>query len=558
MITLQEGKSKKVPGSSSIFFKMDFYDPYVFSFLVQSDGSVYDKVNKVFEFPINHLYFIADFLLHYGDISFIPMGDANSKADIEISCKDYKYPPYKHQVEAIKYGINRNSGWLLLDDCGLGKTVSMIYLAEELHKREGLEHCFIICGVNGLKYTWQDEVHKYSNLDCCILGEKVSRNGKKSIVSVPERLAILKSKIDEFFVITNIETLQSKEFADTFKKSKNKFDMIVLDEAHHAKNPTSQSGKTLMKLKAKRCIALTGTVIMNVPENAFVPLKWTGNTSSTYSDFKHLFNIYGGFGGKQILGFKNLDILQELISSCSLRRLKSDVLDLPPKTYRTEYVEMGKEQRRVYDEVAEGVLAELDLLDHKPTILEEMTINMRLRQITAFPGSLSTTTTQSAKLDRMCELVDDIVAQGDKVVVFGTFKSAVKEAYRRLSKYNPVICTGDNTDDEINRSKRIFDDSNSGCKVFCATWQKMGTGHTLTSANYLIFIDTPWTRADYDQATDRIYRIGQTKPVFIINLVTKDSYDERVSEIVEMKEALSGYVVDNKSQEKLNMLGERA
>ena len=553
MITLYEGKSKKVPGSSSIFFKMDFYDPYVFGFLVQSDGSVYDKVSKTFEFPINHFYFVSDFLLHYGDVTFIPMEDSCRKSDIEFSPKDYKYPPYKHQVEAIAYGLAREKGWLLLDDCGLGKTVSMLYLAEELHKREGLEHCFIVCGVNGLKYTWQDEIHKYSNLDCCILGEKVSRNGKKSIVSVSERLEILKNKIDEFFVITNIETLQSKDFADTFKKSKNKFDMIVLDEAHHAKNPSSQSVRTLMRLKAKRCIALTGTVIMNVPENAYVPLKWTGNTTSNYSDFKHLFNVYGGFGGKQILGFKNLDILQELISSCSLRRLKSQVLDLPPKTYRTEYVEMGKEQKRVYDEVEEGVLSELNLLDHSPSVIEEIAINMRLRQITAFPGSVSTATTQSAKLDRLCELVDDIVAQGDKVVVFGTFKSAVKEAYKRLEKYGAVLCTGDNSDDEINHNKKIFDDDKSGCKVFCATWQKMGTGHTLTSANYLIFIDTPWTRADYDQATDRIYRIGQTKPVFIINLVTKDSYDERVAEIVEQKEALAGFVVDKKTSEKLNM-----
>ena len=80
----------------------------------------------------------------------------------------------------------------------------------------------------------------------------------------------------------------------------------------------------------------------------------------------------------------------------------------------------------------------------------------------------------------------------------------------------------------------------------CCTWQKMGTGHTLTSASYCIFIDTPWTQADFDQASDRIYRIGQKKPVFIITLITKNTYDERVQEILDTKNQLGSYLVDNK------------
>ena len=556
LLTIVEDKSKKLPCRLSLFYMMSFYDKNAFNCLMQVDGSSYDGLTRTFEFPPNRLFFVVEFLLKYGDVTFVPYEDKkNAEQDISISKRSYKFPPYQHQIDAIKYGINRNNGWLLLDDCGLGKTVSIIYLAEELKKREKLEHCLVVCGVNGLKYTWESEIQKYSKLDCCILGQKITKKGTKTIGSVSERIEQLKGNIKEFFVITNIETLQSKEFADAYKKSKTKFDMIVLDEAHHAKNPSSQSVKTLLKLKAKRCIALTGTVIMNVPENAFVPLKWTGNTNSAYTAFKHMYNVYGGFGGKQVIGYKNLDVLQDLISSCSLRRLKEDVLDLPAKTYKTEYVEMSNEQRQVYESVESGIATELDLLDHKPTIMEEITINMRLRQVTAYPGAVSSSTTKSAKLDRLCELVNDIVSQGDKVVVFGTFKSAVKEAYNRLKEYNPVICTGDNTDSEINASKKIFEQDDK-CKVFVATWQKMGTGHTLTSANYLIFIDTPWTRADYDQATDRIYRIGQKKHVFVTTLVTKGTYDERVLEIVEKKEVLSGYLVDDKFRERLKMLGE--
>ena len=211
----------------------------------------------------------------------------------------------------------------------------------------------------------------------------------------------LKNKIDEYCIITNIETLQNKDFNKFYINSKNKIDLVVLDEAHHAKNPSSLSAKNLLKIKAKRKIALTGTMIMNNPENAFVPLKWTGNIKSTYTDFKHMFNVYGGFGGVQVIGYKNLDILQDVISNCSLRRKKDEVLDLPDKTYVIDYVEMKKDQQDLYNKVEDGIASELDLLDHSPTILEELSINMRLRQITAYPGILSSDVNQSAKLDRL-------------------------------------------------------------------------------------------------------------------------------------------------------------
>lgn len=92
-----------------------------------------------------------------------------------------------------------------------------------------------------------------------------------------------------------------------------------------------------------------------------------------------MFNVYGGFGSVQVVGYKNLNILQDLIKSCSLRRLKKDVLDLPERTFVTERVDMGKEQQDLYNQVAEGIAKELDLLPGKPTIIQELTINMRLR-----------------------------------------------------------------------------------------------------------------------------------------------------------------------------------
>ena len=554
MITLIEKLATKLPEVTSIYLSgNDFHNTDIFNVLVQTQNSIYSKNKNEFEFPINKLYFLIDFLTRYDDVKFIKYHE-KAKSLVKCNPKNFKVKPFDHQISAIDFGLN-NEGWLLLDDCGLGKTLSMIYLAEELSKREKLKHCLIICGVNSLKYNWAAEIEKFSKKSCVILGQTITKNGKTKICSVADRCKILKKGLEEFFVITNIETLQNKEFANAFNKSKSTFDMIVLDEAHHCKNPSSLSAKNLMKLKAKRCISLTGTIIMNNPENAYVPLKWTKNTGSNYTEFKKMFNVYGGFGGVQVIGYKNLDVLQDLIANCSLRRKKSDVLDLPDKTYKIEYVEMKKAQQDLYNSVADGVASELDLLDHKPTIIEEITINMRLRQITAWPGMLSSEVVQSAKLDRLEELVEDITSQGDKVLIFNTFKGAAIEEAKRLEKFGSLLCTGDQSDEEISVNKELFE-NDSDKKVLIATWQKLGTGHTLTAANYCVFVDTPWTDADFTQAADRIYRIGQNKKVTIITLITKDTYDERVQEILEQKKCISGYLVDNESIDNLNIFGE--
>ena len=554
MILIEERSSQKLPNLTSLYFKLSFIDKLIEESLSQQQIYYLNKNTNEYELPLTRLFYLINLFIKYDDVTFKPFN--KSKVVYKKIPSDYKFKvkPYKYQLEGIEYGLN-HEGWLLLDDQGLGKTLQMIYLAEILHDKKEIDHCLIICGVNGLKYNWESEIKKFSDLSCMILGQKISKSGKKTICSVKERCNILKNKIKEFFIITNIESLQNKEFAEAFNKSKNTFGMIVLDEAHKAKNPDSKAAKCLLKLKSKHNIALSGTLIMNNPENSYLPLKWTGNLNCTYGMFKNMYNIYGGFGGVQVIGYKNLDLLQEHISQCSLRRLKTDVLDLPEKTYQIEYVEMGTKQKAFYNEVAKGITEELDLLSKRKrlSIIQEMVMNMRLRQITAWPGVLSTGITDSAKLDRLEELVETITSQGDKIVVFCSFKSTVPEIARRLDKYKPLICTGDQPDDKINYNKDLFQDKDDN-KVIIATWQKFGTGVTLTKANYVIFVDTPWTDADFKQCADRIYRIGQNKHCFIITLITKDTYDERVQEILDKKEILSNYIIDNKESNLLKQI----
>lgn len=235
-----------------------------------------------------------------------------------------------------------------------------------------------------------------------------------------------------------------------------------------------------------------------------------------------------------------------MLEKYSLRRTK-DLLDLPPKNIIHEYVEMNDDQLNFYRNIENGIVEQVDLVNISTSNLLSMIA--RLRQATACPSILTSEDIRSSKIDRAVDLVEQIVENGDKVVVFSTFKNTLNELANALSKYNPTINDGDIPDTIISKNIDNFqNDPNS--RVFLGTWQKCGTGITLTSASYMIFIDCAWTQADNQQAEDRIYRIGSKNPVFIYYLWCKDTIDERVKEIVEDKEAISDYIVDDKVTQK--------
>mgnify|MGYP002520847236 CR=1 FL=1 len=555
MIEIKEDLSKELPTYTSLFIKLPKNIPSIITNIKQQEVYWLDYNTFILELPLNRLSYIVKLLIPFDDVKFIQYIDSPLEV-LKEPLKAFKIKPYKYQEEGIKFGLLHNK-WLLLDDQGLGKTLQMIYLAESLYEQEKIDHCVIICGVASLRYNWANEIRKFSCLSYTILGQTFSKRGKVRKIGVKDRCEDLKQGIKEFFIITNIETLQGrakdgKDFAKAFNTSKEKYNMIVLDEAHMCKSSTSKAAKSLLRLKSDYKIALSGTIIENEPGDSYVALKWIDAIKCNKGMFDHLYNVYGGFANKQVVGYKNLELLKDLIAHHSLRRKKDEVLDLPKKNYIIEYVEMSPKQQELYDNIQQGIAEELDLLpkDKKLTIMEEITMNMRSRQVTAWPGILTTEDIPSAKLDRLESLVEQIISQGDKVIIFSTFKSTLPEVLRRLERYNPIAVSGDTPDEELNVLKKEFE-INPDKKVFIGTWQKIGTGFTMTAANYAIFIDTPWNNSKFEQCADRIYRIGQTKPVFIITLITKNTYDERVQELVEMKGISADYIIDGKESGKL-------
>ena len=539
---------RKMTGKSSFCINFDFNQAVVDS-LKGLPTFYYHKKDYTWEIPINCISQALESLTFLDDIqlTLLPESIGDSKQInfnlTQAEIDQFRFTPFEHQIDGINFGLTKNK-WLLLDSMGLGKTNEIIWYAETLKRRGIIDHCLIICGVDSLRQNWKKEINKFSTESCIVLGEKVSKKGKVSYASVDQRAKQLLEPIEEFFVIVNVATLRSEKIVEAFKKSPNKFGLIAVDEAHKISNKASQQGANLLKLNSPYKVAATGTPIVNSPLSAYLLLAWTDNDMSTLTTYKSNYCEFGGFGDKQVVGYKNLDVLKEEMDSCSIRRTLDQVRDdMPLKTVHYEIVEMSDAHRKFYDAVKEGVKEEADRVELKANNL--LALTTRLRQATACPAILTSQDILSSKIERCVEIVEDLVSQNEKVVILSTFKEPVYQLAKLLERYKPLVATGD-VDDQIAFSRMDQFQNDPISKVFIGTHGKCGTGFTLNAASYMICIDTPYTHSSFSQSTDRIWRVTNTRPAFITVLSCGDSIDERVAEIVENKKELADFLVDGK------------
>ena len=547
MIEIKEiSPPQKLSGRSSLLVTFD-YNENIVNTVKTFSPAVFNKKNLTWEISIIYLSKLLDALTFYDNIKLSLLKDneiteiSSRESITEVEISKFNFTPFKHQVEAINYGLNKNK-WLLLDGCGLGKTLEIIGLAETLKRRGLVEHCLIICGVNGLKLNWEKEINKYSTESCRVLGKRITRTGSIRYASINERAEELKNEISEFFIITNIETLRDSKIIDAISKSKNKFDLVAVDEIHRAGNASSIQGHNLLKINSPYKIGATGTLITNSALSAFGPLKFTENDQSTLTNYKSLYCNFGGFNNSQVVGFKNLDLLRDELENCSLRRTLDQVkADIPDLQIVFETIEMEDDHQKFYEAIKQGVREEADKINLNSSNI--LALTSRLRQATVCPSILTTNNITASKLERCQEIVSEIVSQGEKVVVFSVFKPSLYTLAEMLKEYKPSVNTGDIPDSVISKNVDNFqNDPNE--KVFLASTAKMGTGFTLNSSMYLIFLDMPWTWSEFDQCFSRVYRVTNTRPAYIRVLGCANTIDERVWEIVNNKKDTSDYLVD--------------
>lgn len=549
MITINIRESNTWGKDLSAFISFPFNADLIFAIKSQHQNRWHPD-NKEWEVPYNALdKLLPDFEKHEIEIKVDASLLAN-KADEHKIAFNFKTTPFQHQIEGFEYGISHNR-WLLGDEQGLGKTKQVIDIAVARKQQRGYKHCLIVCGVNGLKWNWVEEIKTHSNEGAWVIGQ-ITRAGKTVVGTTQDKVNQLVSLLEgdedvvggAYFLITNVESLRSDEVTGALVElcKSNVIGMVAADEVHKMKNPQSQQGKGFLKVQADTMIAMTGTPLMNSPLDLYIILKWLGYENHSFYTFKNHYCTMGGFGNYQIVGYKNLDSLQSQLNGFMLRRLKSNVLDLPEKTYINEYVEMTAKQAQIYKEVYNSITANLDLIKAASNPLAEM---IRLRQATGYTGILSSTIQESAKLDRMEELVEDAIANGKKVVIFSNWTQMTGAICDRLrNKYGIGLITGETPDSNRQTVVQMFQEGK--LDVLVGTIGAMGTGLTLTAGTVEIFMDEPWNRANKEQAEDRCHRIGQTENLTIYTLLTKNTIDERIHELVMQKGAMADMLVDGK------------
>lgn len=504
--------------------------------------------------------------------------------DVDISQVNYyvkeNCKPFQHQLDTLKFDIHRHSqgihsGFLLCDSMGTGKSCTVINIGTYAHEHRKAKHCLVICCVNTAKYTWEDEIEattkgKYKGY---ILGSRIRRDGTVNKVgSGKQKLEDLEcgkmygpkgTEPLPYFLIVNIEAFRTKAKREyCFSKkildmiNAGEINVIAIDEIHRNMSMSSIQGKQLFNIKKKittevEWIPMTGTPIVNSPTDLFLPLKLIdAHSFKDYYSWCQYFCVFGGFGGHEIIGYRNIPKLQSMLKLHMLRRLKENILDLPPKIEIIEYVENTAIQQKLYDSIKDELRSQKDEIIQS---LNPVTRFMRLRQVTGCPEVLSDAfivdrnyLTKNSKAARAFQLVQDIVSSGEKVLIFSNWLEPLRTLYRFLSpKHKVCVYTGTMEQSVRENHKEAFI-TQDDCKILLGTIGALGVSANLSICNNIIFLDEPWTEATKSQAEDRCYRADSTKPVNIITLLTRDTIDEKVHKIVYRKGATSDYILDNK------------
>lgn len=574
------------------------YDPEIISLVKNVPGRQYVPEHKYWTIPADKLGFLInqfqgtrfDGLLQVYSTESLNENatlDATTQipevdlTDIPLYVQEGEHL-FNHQLDFMRFAIDRQrrgltSGFILADQPGLGKTLEAMNLALYNKKFNKVKHCLIIACVNSAKYNWIDDIKKHTNGEYVpyILGSRLKRDGSiKLDGSGANKLQDLMTgrmygKKDgdplPFFLVLNIEAFHmraNRRYVIRERLStlinKGYIGMVILDECHRNIHPTSsKQGRQLLQLKKDTVNAkvewlpMTGTPIVNKPTDVFTPLKLVdGHTYNRFDVWCQHFCVYGGFGNHNIITYKNIPELKQMLQGNMLRRLKSAVLDLPPKLHTIEYVEPTPYQAKLYADLVN------DALSHREEILSAMNPAvkfLRLRQVNGSPELIDSDLvvdksylSKNSKMVRLLELVDTIVDNGEKVVIFSNWVEPLRTIYKFLALKYDKICayTGTMKPEDCEKNKKTFIE-NPEYKIMIGTVGKLGVSHTFTVANNVIFYDLPWNPATMEQAEDRCHRAGTTNTVNVYSIITKGTVDEKVYNIIVNKDGISKYIVDN-------------
>lgn len=452
--------------------------------------------------------------------------------------------PYQHQKDFLNFAAQHHH-FLLRDKPGLGKTKQSLDLIMNRKRQGQIKRALIVCCIGGLQYNWLREVKKHTDLKGYILGTRpTNKSGTVThIGSNADKLYDLKNAKSDI-LICNIEMLRNRDIVSQLQLMIGRGDIgqIVVDEVHKCKNTKAAQTAGLFSLHPPYKLGLTGTPIINSPMDIYGLAVWMGHERRSLSRYRADYCVMGGFKNKEIVGYYNLEHLSQQLDAWSLMRTKEECLDLPAKTIKTTFVELTPNQKNLYREILK------DIRDRKEDIMampSPMGRFVGLRKVTGCPSEVqeSYNPEDCAKAQELLRIIEESLANNQKVVVYTWFVFTLKYLNMLLQKQGimPALIYGEMGLEERNQNEQAFQ-HNPDCRVIIGNYQTMGTGIELTAASVAVEYEQPWTAADEEQAQDRCHRIGQTKNLTCIRLLSLDTVDERVNDIVEMKADLANAV----------------
>ena len=426
-------------------------------------------------------------------------------------------PPMEHQKVAIEK-LLANNKFILADDMGLGKTTAAVIASME----SGAKKVLIVCPAS-LKINWDREIKNYTDRRVLIVeGRKWGSTFDYYIIN--------------YDILKNYHTTEKSEDSDDYKLLVNeKFDLAIVDEAHYVSNATANRTRLLNDVleTIPRVWLLTGTPMTSRPINYFNLLKIV-DSPLTLNWQSYVRRYCKGYqftvGNRKVWntsGASNLDELRERTKSYVLRRMKTDILDLPEKIVTPVFVELTS---KMYDEELEEFTRISNDKKDNETISVTLNRLMKIRQLIAYE-----------KIPYTCEIIDKCLDQGKKVIVFTNFTMSLDMLHEKYKK-NSVILNGSMSKEKKQESVDRFQNEDK-IKIFISNIVAGGVGITLTAGEVVIMNDLSFVPAHHSQAEDRAYRYGQQNSVLVYYPVFENTVEKIIYNILQKKKGIIDQVM---------------
>ena len=462
---------------------------------------------------------------------------------------------YEHQKVIFWHGIV-HAKYAIFSDMGTGKTAAAIDIAACRMEYGQVNKALIFCPTTVL-YNWKDEISLFSDKSAEVLYGSIST-----------RKQLLDTGDTDFFII-NYEgvRLLKRELASYG------FDMLILDESVRVKTPTSQVSRAAYHIAQPidYRLLLSGQPIENSPIDLFQQFLVLDNGATFGSNFyafraKYFNRIRMGRFSKWVINKSKLDEIAEKVKGNSVRYVLNECVSLPEKTYRKITLDMLPDQRRLYEDIAHKTIVDLGeecgLEDGRVSMRPGVAITkvMKLSQVCS--GFLYTkrgdfVLTSNPKLEYLSDFLKETTVNY-KVVVWCKYRKSIELIADLLSKLKIGYTTFWGGAGQTARDKRAAElklQSDDKCRVLVGQI-KAGIGTTFTSASYALYFENEWSLGAREQSERRIYRIGQNRKVVIIDLVMRNSVEEKVYLSLKEKVRLASLIMNDDISEFLGVKGE--